>query len=204
MSYYIYSHEPLPNPDLMGKAGYTPDSERIAHGGFSISYLPPNTWVKLPEREHTIRHRDWLDKKGTRETIYIEDLIPALRTKTEARGVIILDHEPTEEEKKKYGQQSAETNEAFRMKCVEWYENQVREKEVTGHGRTTPTPYENMCYETLGLTKPYSVEAMRAQRHPGEAVGEQIVAALDRLEKRRNDEAKAEKASHSKPAPVGA
>jgi hypothetical protein len=26
---------------------------------------------------------------------------------------------------------------------------------------------------------------MRAQRHPGEAVGEQIVAALERLDKRR-------------------
>jgi hypothetical protein len=78
------------------------------------------------------------------------------------------------------------------MTQVEWYENQVREKEVTGKGRTTPTPYEDECYTLLGLTKPYSVEAMRAQRHPGEAVGEQLVAALDRLMNRRRAEEEGE------------
>jgi hypothetical protein len=54
------------------------------------------------------------------------------------------------------------------MKVVEWYENQVTEKQVTGKGRTTPTPYEDECYTYSASTKPYSVEAMRAQRHPGE------------------------------------
>lgn len=190
MSYFIYSTEPLPNPALMGKPGYTPDGEYIQHGGFRLSQLPAKTWLKLPDREFTIRHRDWMDRKGTRESIYMEDIAPAIKTKVEGRGVILLDHEPSAEEKKALEQKSEETHLAFRMKCVEWYENQVREKEVTGHGRTNPTPYENECYEILGLTKPYSVEAMRAQRHPGEAVGEQIVAALDRLEQRRKAEEK--------------
>src|ERR1700756_2256291 len=127
-NFYIYSHEPLPNPDLMGRPGYTPDSEYVGHGGFRLGYLPPNEWIKLPEREYTIRHRDWLDRKGTREIIYMEDIVPAMKTRFEGRGVIILDHEPTEKEKKELSQKSAEINEAYRMKCVEWYENQVREK----------------------------------------------------------------------------
>lgn len=199
MPYFIYSTEALPNPELMGKPGYTPDSEYVGHGGFRIGLLPANTWMALPERTFTIKHRDWTDRAGTREAIYMEDIAPAIRNKTEHRGVILLDHEPSEKEKEKLEQKSKEMNLAFRMKAVEWYENQVREKEVTGHGRTTPTPYEDECYTILGLTKPYSVEAMRAQRHPGEAVGEQIVAALDRLDKRREEERKPKK-----PVEVGA
>jgi hypothetical protein len=205
--FYIYSSESLPNPALMGKPGYTPDGEYIQHGGFRIGLLPAGEWMVLPTRVPNIRHRDWLDRAGTKEMIYLEDIAPAIRTKTEMRGVILIDHEPAPEEKKALEKKSKDLNLAWRMKCVEWYENQVREKEVTGHGRTTPTPYEDECYTILGLTKPYSVEAMRAQRHPGEAVGEQIVAALDRLDQRREKEreAKNEKASHTKqPAPVGA
>lgn len=188
MSWFIYSTEPLPNPSLMGKPGYTPDSEYVKHGGFCLSQLPEKTWVQLPNVTKTIRHRDWLDKRGTEERIYIDDVAPAIRTRFSKRGVIVLDHEPTTEEKKQLEQESENTYNAWLMECVENYENQVREKEVTGHGRTKPTPYEDMCYSILGLTKPYSVEAMRAQRHPGEAVGEQIVAALDRLEKRRTEQ----------------
>jgi hypothetical protein len=187
-SYWIYSSEPLPNPNLMGRPGYTPDSEYVGHGGFRISQLPAKTWTSLPTSTTTIRHRDWLDRKGTPERIYMEDIALAIKTKYEKRGVILLDHEPTPNEKKVFEEKSDQLLHAWYMECVENYENQVREKEVTGHGRTKPTPYEDMCYSELGLTKPYSVEAMRAQRHPGEAVGEQIVAALDRLDKRRQAE----------------
>ena len=118
-----------------------------------------------------------------------DDLFDRLRKRFENRGLVFLDHEPTIVEKVELEKDAYQKNLAFRMTIVEGYENAVREKEVTGKGRTTPTPYEDECYSVLGLTKPYSVEAMRAQRHPGEAVGEQIVAALQRLEARRKDDA---------------
>jgi hypothetical protein len=207
MPYWIYSHEALPNPDLMGKPGYTPDAEYIRHGGFTLAFLPAKTWTKLPDISRTIRHRDWTDRKGTPEAIHMEDIVKPLTEKFEKRGVVLLDHEPDAKEKAVYELKSENASRAFMMSQVEWYEGQVREKEVTGHGRTKPTPYEDLCYSFLELTKPYSVEAMRAQRHPGEAVGEQIVAALDRLDKRRAEqqqEAKNEKASHTKPVPVPA
>lgn len=196
--YWIYSSEALPNPALIGKPGYTPDNEYIQHGGFRTT-LPAKTWVPIESRMKTIRHRDWLDRKGTVEMIYMEELAPSIKTKYEKRGVILLDHEPSAAEKKVMEEKSLQLLQAWWMECVENYENQVREKEVTGHGRTKPTPYEDMCYTELGLTKPYSVEAMRAQRHPGEAVGEQIVAALERLDARRKKE-EDEKAAASKPA----
>jgi hypothetical protein len=188
----MYSVESFPHEGLIGKPGYTP--EYAAHSGVQLT-VKGGEWSELPNRWTNVTHRDWMDKRGTRENILAEDITKAITSRFASRGFVILDHEPSAKEKEKIEKEAAEANLAHRMKAVEWYENQVREKEVTGHGRTHPTPYEDECYTILGLTKPYSVEAMRAQRHPGEAVGEQIVAALDRLDKRRRDEA-------AKPAPT--
>lgn len=183
MSFYMYSPESFPNQKLIGRGGYTP--EFMMHAGISLGPVESGKWVKLPEGFSNVRHKDWRDKTGTEEFIPGSRIVKALEARFSKRGVVFLDHVPTEQEKAEIEKKSQEANIAFRMSCVEEYENQVREKEVTGHGRTSPTPYEDECYTLLGLTKPYSVEAMRAQRHPGEAVGEQIVAALERLEQRR-------------------
>lgn len=182
MSYWLYSIESFPHDKLIGKAGYTPEYAHFA--GIQLT-VEGKKWQELPNAWTNVTHKDWMDRKGTRERILTEDIIKAISTRFAGRGLTILDHEPTDTERKRVEKEAEEANFAFRMKAVEGYENQVREKEVTGHGRTNPTPYEDECYTILGLTKPYSVEAMRAQRHPGEAVGEQIVAALDRLDKRR-------------------
>ena len=186
MSYWLYSVESFPHQDLIGKAGYTP--EYLQHSGIQLT-VKGGEWMELPSNWANVMHRDWMDRKGTRERILVEDIVKAVVASKPGRGLVILDHEPSASEKTKVEKQAEEANRAHRMKAVEWYENQVTEKQVTGHGRTNPTPYEDECYTLLGLTKPYSVEAMRAQRHPGEAVGEQIVAALDRLDKRRATEA---------------
>jgi len=183
MAFWIYSSETIPNPESFGKPGYTP--EWFVWGGVQLPVLNKGEWTKLSDSFYNMRHRDWRDKSGVREHIAAADMTKALTGRWGNRGVVVLDHEPSKEEKARIARESQDANLAFRMKVVEEYENAVREKEVTGHGRTKPTPYEDECYTILGLTKPYSVEAMRAQRHPGEAVGEQIVAALERLEQRR-------------------
>lgn len=183
MSYWLYSVESFPHQTLIGKAGYTP--EYVNHAGIQLT-VEAEKWQELPTRWRQVMHRDWMDKRGTAENIMTEDMVKAINSRFSGRGLTILDHEPSATEKKKLETEAADANLAHRMRVIEQYEDQVREREVTGHGRTKPTPYEDECYTILGITKPYSVEAMRAQRHPGEAVGEQIVAALDRLEKRRN------------------
>lgn len=190
MPHYIYSSETLPNPAMFGKAGYTP--EWFIWNGIQLPILNKGEWLKLPDNFYNLIHKDWRDKNGTRQHVAMEEIAKALNARWGRRGVICMDHEPTAAEKLVLEAQSAETNLAFRMTIVEGYENAVREREVTGKGRTTPTPYEDECYTLLGLTKPYSVEAMRAQRHPGEAVGEQIVAALSRLMDRKKAEEEGE------------
>lgn len=184
MSWYLYSTESIPNKNLVGKPTYTP--EYLLHGGVQI--IVEGGWQKVEDKFYNFRHEDWKDRAGRRTRIAGDEVMEALANRFKDRGVIIVDHEPSAEEKKELESRSKALNDAFRMSQVEWYETQVEEKKVTGHGRTKPTAYEDQCYQLLGLTKPYSVEAMRAQRHPGEAVGEQIVAALERLEKRRQDQ----------------
>lgn len=186
MSYWVYSEEGLPNPQLAGKPGYTP--EYMLAAGVQI-IVPERTWFKLPDNFYSLSHRDWTDRAGHRTHVAADELVKIFEKRFEERGVVFLDHEPSDTEKRLYEIKSKDANIAYRMGAVEWYEGQVREKEVTGQGRTKPTPYEDQCYTMLCLSKPYSVEAMRAQRHPGEAVGEQIVAALSRLEKRRAEAA---------------
>jgi hypothetical protein len=183
MAFWIYSSENLPNQEYFGKPGYTP--EWFMWNGIQLPIVNAGEWMKLPDNFYTLRHRDWRDKSGVREHVSAAELTARLTGRWGSRGVVVLDHEPTKEEKARIAGESKDANLAFRMRVVEEYENAVREREVTGIGRTRPTPYEDECYTLLGLTKPYSVEAMRAQRHPGEAVGEQIVAALERLEQRR-------------------
>ena len=187
MPFHVYTVEEFPNTKLMGKAGYTP--EYLQWGGISLPPLEAKKWAKLPDNYYNTYHVDWKDRAGTRRHVTGDDLFDRLRKRFENRGLVFLDHEPSIAEKVELERDAYQKNLAFRMTIVEGYENAVREKEVTGKGRTTPTPYEDECYSVLGLTKPYSVEAMRAQRHPGEAVGEQIVAALQRLEARRKDDA---------------
>jgi hypothetical protein len=193
---YVYSHESIPSDKLMGKPSYTP--EWLQAWGVTLPQLKAGEWMELPDNYYWKYKKDWVNKQGTREHIAGTDVVEKLKGRFDKRGVIFLDYKPDDIQKKVFELKSKEANLAFRMTCVENYENQVREKEVTGHGRTQPTAYEDECYSILGITKPYSVEALRAQRHPGEAVGEQIVAALDRLDQRRAHDAVAAKPSQHK------
>jgi hypothetical protein len=187
MPYFVYSVEAFPSDTLMNKAMYTP--EYLSHWGIMLQGIEAKKWIEFKDNFYNTYRVDWKDRAGTRRHIAGEDLFKALKQRFANRGVAIFDHAPTAAEKAIAEKDCMEKNLVFRMASVEAYENEVNEKKVTGHGRTKPTAYEDECYTILGLTKPYSVEAMRAQRHPGEAVGEQIVAALDRLEKRRASEA---------------
>jgi hypothetical protein len=187
MPWFVYSVESFPNETLIGKPMYTP--EYLMHAGIQLPPVEAKKWTKFQDNFYNTKHRDWRDRTGTREHVSGEDLFTVLRKRFANRGITFFDHEPSVTEKVMAEKECMEKNMAFRMAAVEAYENEVNEKKVTGHGRTKPTPYEDECYTLLGPTKPYSVEAMRAQRHPGEAVGEQIVAALSRLQERREKEA---------------
>lgn len=183
MAHWIYSHEALPSQKLMGKPGYTPDSEFIRWGGLTLPPLNERQWTKLPDYLNTIRRSDWRDRQGTPIEIHISKFAPVIKNSFAKRGVIFMDHEPTEREKAELERVSRELNLEWRKECIQLYEDQVREKETTGHGRTKPTPYEDECYEMLGQKKPYSVEHFQAMRNPGDVAAQKIAAAIAESQK---------------------
>ena len=179
MAYWIYSSEALPNPEMMGKRGYTPDSEYIRWNGVTLPLIPKKKWLELPDSFTTTRKSDWRSRPEEVE-IHVRKFKPVIQGRFAERGVIFLDHQPTDYEKTELEGVSQQLNLAWRRTCIQWYEDQVREKEVTGHGRTVPTPYEDECYDMLGMEKPYSVKAMQAQRNPGQEAALQIAEAISR------------------------
>jgi hypothetical protein len=178
LAYWLYSCESLPNPAMMGKPGYTPDQEFIRWNGITLPLLHKGVWTKLPDSMFTIRRSDWKDRQGQEVEVHISRFKGIISSRFAARGVIFMDHEPSAAEKEKLEKVSQDLNYEFRKDCIQTYEDQVAEKQVTGHGRTKPTPYEDECYEILKMPKPYSVDTFRAQRQPGQEAGERIAAAI--------------------------
>ncbi len=185
MPYYIYASEDLPNPEMMGKPGYTPDSEYIKFAGATLPPIKKGEWTRLPDSFGSIRHNDWKDKQGTEVEISVRrfrGIIDSPDRGFAERGVIMLDHEPTDAEKRKLEAVSAELNLKFRKKHIEFYENQ-RQIALARQGTYPVTPYVDECYELIGMKKPYSVEALQAQRDPGAHAAQQIAEALAAAQK---------------------
>ena len=183
--YYIYSHEALPNPEMMGKPRYTPDADYIRISGVTMPILPAKQWLALDEEDprFTTFHRpDWTVKKANLNyiSVRLKQFMPVVNGKESRfaqRGVVMLDHEPTAEEKARLEKACAENNLAFRKRAVEFYEQQA-ELARANKGTYPPSPYIDECYDVLGIKKPYSLEAMKEMRSPGEEAANRIATAI--------------------------
>lgn len=177
MPYYVFAPEDLPNPEMMGKPYYTP--EYIILNGFQFPPLKKGVWTPLPNTYRTVRHRDWVDKQGASDTVFIdEEFIQRLRDQGwEKRGFIFLDHKPSQVEEHQARQESKRLNETFRQKCIDQFEHDAEARKMRG-AYIQPTPYVEECYAILGIAKPYSVEALKAQRQPGEEAALKIADAI--------------------------
>lgn len=192
MSWYIYSTEALPNPKFQGKPGYTPDSLFIRWGGIALPPVPEKKWMKLDDSYPTLRRRDWTDKRGEEVDISIRRFKGVVEGRFAEMGVILLDHEPSEAEKKALEATSANLNLNWRKRQIEFFEQQ-REIALARQGTYPVTPYIDECYDILDIKKPYSVEALEAKRDPGAKaaamIAEAIKGALKETRKEGLDEA---------------
>lgn len=179
MPFWIYSPEALPNPEMMGKPRYTPDADYIRYAGVCLAPLKKDTWTKLPDYLTTIVHRDWTDRRGTEIEVPVRRIKPLVDNadRFAGRGVIMLDHEPSEKEKEILEKKSKELNIRFRKKAVEFFEQQ-RQGAIARQGTYEPSPYIDECYDILHMEKPYSVEALMAQRSPGAQAAVEIAEAI--------------------------
>lgn len=177
MSHWIYSTEAIPDLELMGTAGYTP--EWIMFNGITLPPIEAETWTKLPESFNTYRKFSWTSPKQN-ERVYIEDFGPMLTaqgSKWTKKGVIFLDHEPSAREKEKLEALSEDLNLKHRAEAIEFYEAE-RTNALARQGKYEASPYVDKCYELLKMEKPYSAKAFRAQRMPGEDAAQRISVAI--------------------------
>lgn len=186
MPFYVYTSETIPNPEHFGKVGYTP--EWFQFHGVQLPVIKQGEWAKFPDNFFTMYHKDWRDRGGTRQHVSAQDtegdkgeriagLASALSARWGDRGVIVLDHPPTPEEKKSLQALSLELNREFRARMIHSFENE-RQMAIARQGQRHPTPYEEECYDLLNVTKPYSAEALRAARDPGGQAADRIADAI--------------------------
>lgn len=191
MPYYIYSHDPMPNLEMMGKPRYTPDGDWIRAAGVTLPAIPAQTWVELDEddpRFKTIRRRDWRDRQGDQIEVSLRRFLPVVKSQFTERGVVMLDHKPSEQEQKALAHACGENNMNFRKKAIEFFENQ-RDMAKARQGTYDPTPYIDECYDVLGMKKPYSMEALKAQRDPGAEAANRIADAIAGAMKKERENA---------------
>ncbi len=175
MSYHVWAEEGIPKSNLIGKVGYTP--EYIQWNGVVLS-IPEKEWFKIPEVFRYRKHEHWRDRVGVEVIVTASEIADYILRHYHARGVIVLDHEPSADEKEGVPLLAHKLNLEWRRDVIQRYEDNLKEKEATGIGRVKPTPYEDECYEALGFPKPYSTETLRDQRRPGEASAERIAQAI--------------------------
>lgn len=178
MSYWVFSEEGFPNIKMLGKAGYTP--EYIQWNGIQV-VIPKQEWIKLDDIYRYRYHENWTDTMGKQMVVTGSEVADYIKKKYENRGVIVLDHEPSDPEIDAAPKVVKDLNLEYRRKAVMHYESE-RDKVANGkEGRVTPTPYEDECYDLLGIPKPYSLETLRDQRRPGEAATERLAAMVAKM-----------------------
>lgn len=179
-TYFVYSVEPMPRVDLFSKRDYNPQNDYIAYNGI---YLPPveaKTWTTISDRFRSLRHLDRTDKQGHGYHVFADEIVKANAERLRPRGVLFLDHEPTAAERTALAKEALELNTQFRLDSIQQYEEALKEAEANGRSVKANT-YVKECYSVLGMERPGSVEALRSQRQPGEAVAERFASAMEKL-----------------------
>lgn len=185
-NYWVYSVEAMPRTDLFMSRDYNPNNDYIGYNSIYIEPVPAKTWVRIPDKLRSLRHRDRTDKQGTIYHVFDDEIVKANQERLRSRGVLFTDHEPTAAEKAELEARAAKLNMQFRIDAIQNYEESMREAEANGRTLKANT-YVKECYELLQLPRPGSAEAIRAQRQPGEDVADRIVAALEKLLSRKPD-----------------
>lgn len=207
-TFYVYSIEPMPRVDLFSKRDYNPSTDYIAYNGIYLEAIPAKTWVKIPDRFRSLRHRDRTDKAGTPYHVFADEIVKANQERLRARGVVFTEAEPSADEKAKLEAEAEKLNLAYRLSCIQEYEEAIQRANATQTSPPLCLSYTRECYDILGMERPGSVEALRAQRQPGEASADRIANAIEKALSRLLGAAKEGQASATptpaagKPAPV--
>lgn len=175
MAYWLYSIEAFPAPWQPGRV-----PEFIQVDGIQLPPLEAKTWFKLPEKSSRKLYADYQDRIGSDHIVFDWQMADFINAHWAKRGVVVVHEREKDANQENIETDAAKANVEFRRGVIEQFEFQLKERQVTGYGRNQPTPYELECYELIGLPKPYSIEAYRAERMPGDVAAAKIADAIER------------------------
>lgn len=200
MSYHVFSAQSFPHQPT-DEAGWTP--EYIEMDGFRVTPVLAGEWKELErnyravtpykEQKTVIMGRTWNDADFIGNQISFSDVDFAawINANYGPIGVVAIpEHVFSDDKKRKAAEQEARNrNIEYRKKTLEEFEQQLHERKITGKGRAKPTKYEEECYDILGWPKPYSLDALKAERMPGAVAAQQIADAILESQHRANTQA---------------
>lgn len=175
MAYKIYSVEALP------RQGKGDTREYIYFNGFLIGPIPAGQWWTLKKVYTTLVHRDFEDKQGSIKSAIDDDIALFINQQWGHRGVAVVAEEELTTSQAKMEDMCKAANRTYRETTLRDFERQLEAWRVGQPGRAKPTAYEEECYQVLGWPAPNSVEALRAQRMPGEAAAERMMDAFEKV-----------------------
>ncbi len=167
MAIYIYSAESFPGP--------TTPNEYCQVLGHQI-LLEAGKWIKLPTRFERpywtdFRHRgESVTNKAVgyaQRDVHVNDEVATeIIMRFGFRGVVMTENDPEGHRYKaiELEKQAIAQNHKWREHIVARFENERKMRNLTGHGRLEPTPYELECYRVLGLPEPGSIDEIKAEK----------------------------------------
>lgn len=165
---WLYSVEPFPGSKTSGR-----HTEFLETNGITILH-PGNQWVRLDP--YYIRYY-WTDykhrgdqpteiakKRAIKERIYADEIATRFCGIYSRMGVVSMDEDPEKnpERAAELVAQAKAANHAWRVSIVRGFESQLKQFELSGHGRLEPTLLENESYKALGLELPGTIESIKA------------------------------------------
>jgi len=166
---WLYSVEPFPGSKTSGR-----HTEMLEYNSITILH-PGNSWVRLDP--YYIRY-SWTDykhrgdkpteqakKNAIRERVYADEMATRFCQIYGNMGVVSMDEDPEKnpERAAQLVEQAEAANKSWRTSVVRGFEAQLKQFELSGHGRLEPTALENESYKALGLELPGTLEAIKAR-----------------------------------------
>lgn len=168
MAIWIYSAEAFPGTN--GR-----NAEYIQVLGHTI-VVPARQWVKLQTRYERPYWTDYRHRgegstnkavgHASREVFVNDEVAAEIVARYGFRGVVMSEDDPAVKTLKceKLVATAETQNHKWREHIIARFENERKQRSLTGHGRLEPTPYELECYRECGLPEPGSIDEIKAEK----------------------------------------
>lgn len=181
MSYWLFSMENFPDTRWKRES-----AEIIMYDGIiPFGAVEAGKWIPLQriyKRIFATDDQDILNYKPKSERLILDtDLANFINGVYGHRGVLCVPEEMYQTQREQVEEFARATHIKYLNDMMEEFETQRDARIASGTGRMLPTLREQAAYESTGRPRPYSAQAVEAQRDPGANVAKKITEALEKF-----------------------